>query len=62
MHEVYVLSQDILYLIFFCLFYFLQKDDESDNEDVERVALVIQRGSAKHNSPDPTDEFFQMVL
>ncbi|KAK9397656.1 syntaxin-4-like [Crotalus adamanteus] len=38
-----------------------EKDDESDNEDVERVALVIQRGSAKHNSPDPTDEFFQMT-
>ncbi|XP_063157496.1 syntaxin-4 [Candoia aspera] len=39
-----------------------EKDDGSDNEGVERVALVKQPGSAKHNdSPDPTDEFFQMT-
>ncbi|XP_034275730.1 syntaxin-4 [Pantherophis guttatus] len=39
-----------------------EKDDESDNEDVERVALVTQHGLAKHsNFPDPTDGFFQMT-
>ncbi|ETE67201.1 Syntaxin-4, partial [Ophiophagus hannah] len=39
-----------------------QKDDESDNEDVESVALVTQHGSAIHsNFPDPTDGFFQMT-
>ncbi|XP_007434132.1 syntaxin-4 [Python bivittatus] len=39
-----------------------EKDDDSDNEEVERVALVTWPGSAKHNdSPDPTDEFFEMT-
>ncbi|XP_020662959.1 syntaxin-4 isoform X1 [Pogona vitticeps] len=34
-----------------------EKDDESDNEGAERVALVTRPGSA--DSPDPTEEFFQ---
>ncbi|XP_070585475.1 syntaxin-4 isoform X2 [Erythrolamprus reginae] len=39
-----------------------KKDDESDNEDVERVALVAKHGLAKHsNCPDPTDGLFQMT-
>uniref|UniRef100_A0A8C6Y482 Syntaxin 4 n=1 Tax=Naja naja TaxID=35670 RepID=A0A8C6Y482_NAJNA len=39
-----------------------EKDDESDNTDVESVALVTQHGSAIHsNFPDPTDGFFQMT-
>ncbi|XP_032093188.1 syntaxin-4 [Thamnophis elegans] len=39
-----------------------EKDDESDNEDVESVALVPRRGLAKSNNfPDPTDGFFQMT-
>ncbi|XP_026576891.1 syntaxin-4 isoform X1 [Pseudonaja textilis] len=39
-----------------------EKDDESDNENVESVALVTQHGSAIHsNFPDPTDGFFQMT-
>uniref|UniRef100_A0A9L0RQQ1 Syntaxin 4 n=1 Tax=Equus caballus TaxID=9796 RepID=A0A9L0RQQ1_HORSE len=36
-----------------------QGDDSSDDEDKERVALVVQPGTARLGSPD--DEFFQKV-
>ncbi|KAJ7314139.1 hypothetical protein JRQ81_006077 [Phrynocephalus forsythii] len=37
-----------------------EKDDDSDDEAAEHVALVTRPGSAKStDSPDPTDEFFQ---
>ncbi|XP_062994507.1 syntaxin-4 [Elgaria multicarinata webbii] len=37
-----------------------EKDDDSDNEETELVALVMQPGSAKFNDfSDPTDAFFQ---
>ncbi|XP_066487206.1 syntaxin-4 [Tiliqua scincoides] len=39
---------------------FRENDDDSDSENAEHVALVVQPGSAKPNEPpDPTDEFFR---
>lgn len=36
-----------------------QGDDSSDDEDKERIALVVHPGTARLGSPD--DEFFQKV-
>ncbi|KAJ6652141.1 hypothetical protein lerEdw1_013182 [Lerista edwardsae] len=39
---------------------FRENDDDSDSENAEHVALVVQPGSAKPmEPPDPTDEFFR---
>lgn len=39
---------------------FRENDDDSDSENAEHVALVVQPGSAKPNEPpDPIDDFFR---